>query len=239
MIKICAISDLHGNLDIKINESDVLCICGDIVPLNKQTSSKESLKWIETEFIPWCKRQPCKEVLLIAGNHDFVFERSLDKARELFKGTNIRYLQDEAYFYIKEDGSSLNFYGTPWCHQFGNWAFMGHSDDELAEIFMKMPDDVDVLLTHDCPYGACDVLLQNVWWANGEHIGGKGLTKGIEARSPKMNLTGHLHSTNKKGEMLGNTFVCNVSVLNENYKLVYEPHYFIWNDDKTFEQTDN
>ena len=227
MVKICGISDLHGIISFNIEECDVLCICGDIVPLNIQGWTDESYKWLKNDFLTWCNNQPCKEVLLIGGNHDFAIFRHPDKIRDFFRDTKIKYLSDEEYSYISDDGDVIKFYGTAWCHQFGNWAFMGYSDEELKKIYLRMPDDVDILLTHDCPYGACDVLLQkDVFWANGDHIGGKGLADAIIEKKPKMNLTGHLHSTNHEGEMLGDTFVCNVSVLDEHYKRVYEPHYF-------------
>ena len=33
-MKICGISDIHGDLNINIPECDVLCICGDVINLN-------------------------------------------------------------------------------------------------------------------------------------------------------------------------------------------------------------
>lgn len=60
---------MHGNYDFNIEPCDVLCICGDIVPLNIQSYTKPTFKWLEETFIPWCQAQPCKEVLLVAGNH--------------------------------------------------------------------------------------------------------------------------------------------------------------------------
>ena len=41
-----------------------------------------------------------------------------------------------------------------------------------------------------------------------------------------MNLHGHLHTTNHEKEMLGDTEVYNISLLDEDYKMVFEPQYF-------------
>lgn len=60
-MKICGISDIHGNLYNGIPECDVLCICGDIVPLNEQRSMDASLKWWQTRFAKWVDKLPCKK----------------------------------------------------------------------------------------------------------------------------------------------------------------------------------
>ena len=59
MLKICGISDMHGILDFNIEKCDVLCICGDIVPLDIQNYHKPTFKWLKNVFIPWCQNQPC------------------------------------------------------------------------------------------------------------------------------------------------------------------------------------
>ena len=69
MIKICAISDMHGILDFNIEPCDILCICGDIVPLYIQTHHTATLTWLADTFVPWCEKQPCEKIFLIAGNH--------------------------------------------------------------------------------------------------------------------------------------------------------------------------
>lgn len=227
MIKICAISDMHGILDFDIKECDILCICGDIVPLNVQTLHEGSVKWITKKFIPWCEKQPCEKVFLIAGNHDRVAEWYPDEWRDTFKDTKITYLFDESAEFVKETEDSyqeISIYGTPWCHQFYNWAFMT-SDVELEKIYSKIPYKVDVLLTHDAPYGTSDVILDDVPWKTDEHIGCIPLGHAVDEKKPRVLLHGHLHSTNHELEKRGETDVYNASVVNESYKRVYEPLY--------------
>ena len=217
---ICGISDLHGNLNFDIKECDVLCICGDVVPLNVQSYHKGTVKWLKKDFIPWLDKQPCKQVLLIGGNHDIIFQEYEREIRNLFNGTKITYLKDESVTIDEKV-----FYGTPWCHQFGNWAFMT-TDEALANIYSNMPNDVDVLMTHDCSYGACDLLLQKLDWTPKEHIGNEPLAAAVVEKKPKYQLSGHLHSGNHEFEHFHETDCCNVSMVDENYDLVYEPKYF-------------
>jgi Icc-related predicted phosphoesterase len=224
-IKVCAFSDMHGNLDFEIKPVDIVLIAGDVVPLFIQNYSEDSLIWLSDVFIPWCNKLPCKHVFLVAGNHDWVFERKPDEVSELFSSEDkITYLNCE---FAEYDG--ITIYGTPLCHKFYNWAFM-IPDEEQDEIYNEVINGgkkIDILMSHDAPYGVSDVLLQKNWpWATGEHIGCKPLAKFIEKTQPMFSVHGHLHSTNHKKEMFGNTKIYNVSLLDENYKMVYKPHYF-------------
>ena len=224
MIKVCGISDMHGILDFNIDECDILCICGDIVPLNIQRYKDGTLKWLKKQFIKWCDKQPCERVFLIAGNHDLIFEYSDEEIRDLFNGTKIQYLRDELTTYTKDD-KTINIYGTPWCHQFFDWAFMT-DDGQLAEIYDKIPENVDILMTHDCSNGACDILLQDVSWRSNDHLGCNPLANAVINKKPKYQLCGHLHSGSHEFEELGDTKCCNVSMVDERYQLAYKPLYF-------------
>ena len=217
-MKIVALSDLHGQLPQIEEVAPIYCICGDIIPLNIQMNDKKSRKWLREEFIPWTDSLPCSHVVLIAGNHDFVFFRmDIDDIREIFKGSKIEYLENDG---IELEG--LKIFGTPWCHQFGRWAFMAE-DEDLEDIYTDIPENVDILLTHDAPYGTSDVLFQNFGWNIGEHIGCAPLRDAIIEKKPKIVLHGHLHSTNHDRERLAESDVYNVSLLDEHYELIYEP----------------
>ena len=78
-MKICGISDIHGNLIENIPECDVLCICGDIMPLSVQRQIPESRHWLYNRFANWIKKQSCNKVILVPGNHDFLLEDAYNK----------------------------------------------------------------------------------------------------------------------------------------------------------------
>lgn len=70
MIKIAALSDLHGILP-KIEKCDLVLIAGDIIPLRIQFDRTKSVVWFFQTFLEWIKELPCDEVFVIAGNHKF------------------------------------------------------------------------------------------------------------------------------------------------------------------------
>jgi len=219
-MRICAISDMHGQYNFKIEPCDIVLICGDIVPLYVQMSSKDSEEWFKTFFIPWCNNLPCEKVVFVCGNHDFWGQRHPDRVKLALEGQDkIVYLDCEYYEY---NGKVI--YGTPWCKPFYNWAFM-----ELVEESDERYKDVehfDILISHDAPYGVSDVLLQeDIPFATKDHIGNHAITRLIERVKPQLALHGHLHSSNRELEMLGDTKVYNASLLDERYEMVYEPLY--------------
>ena len=222
-MKVCAISDTHGQYDFNIDPVDILFICGDIVPLKMQRNILQSMSWFKKTFIPWCEKQPCKQIYLVAGNHDFFMENKDKELNDVLIGTKIIYLNNQSAEYLDEEsGKIYSIFGSPLCHIFGNWAFMYSPEYEYDE-FSKMINNCDFVLTHDAPYGTSDICLEG--W-NHEHIGNSELRDVVLEKNPKYLFHGHLHSTNHDCEMLGDTKVYNVSLLDENYYLKYYPLYF-------------
>lgn len=153
-MKICGISDIHGNLYNGIPECDVLCICGDIVPLNIQRQMDASARWWSIKFVNWVSELPCKKVIVVPGNHDFYLEKLYSTDWNLAKdfmrditNNKVEILIDELYEY-----EGITFYGTPWIKpiefQEGRWAFEYPKEDK--DPFKDIPY-CDVLITHDNP----------------------------------------------------------------------------------------
>lgn len=152
-MRICGISDIHGNLIKDIPKCDVLCICGDIVPLGIQRQMDDSIKWFQNEFANWVKDLPCKKVIAVPRNHDFYLENKLKEWKgfvedyEIYTDGKVRFLVDELFNY-----EGVSFYGTPWINPilFGKWAFEYSTDEVEDNPFEKIPK-CDILLTHDNP----------------------------------------------------------------------------------------
>lgn len=229
-MKICSISDLHGNLVVypsnywkDLWECEILFICGDILPTEIQFDMTQSENWLLTDFYQWAMDLPVEKVYFIAGNHDAWFERNEMKARIMFpQHGKITYLKNETVEHISgQDGNTYRIFGTPYCHIYGQWPFM-REEETLAKNFSLMPENVDIVISHDAPYGVSDVCFEG-WAADGEHKGCPALRDIILARKPKYCFHGHLHSSNHEEEMLETTKVYNTSILDERYLIQYDP----------------
>lgn len=229
-MKICSISDLHGNLVCypsnywkDLWECEVLFICGDILPLEIQRDMIKSIEWLTEEFKPWAENLPVEKVFFIAGNHDFWFERNDIPAHKIFpQDQKVTYLKNELVEYTSsQDSKTYKIFGSPYCKIFGLWPFM-RSADFLIKVFNEIPENIDILFTHDAPYGTSDICFEGPW-TNGEHIGNKQLQEAVIAKQPRYHFHGHLHSSNHEEELLGETKVFNTSILDERYLIMYDP----------------
>lgn len=120
-----------------------------------------------------------------------------------------------------QDSKTYKIFGSPYCKIFGLWAFMRNADI-LTRKFNEIPENIDILFTHDAPYGTSDVCLEGPW-VDGEHIGNRQLRDIVIDRKPRYHFHGHLHSSNHEEELLGETKVFNTSILDERYLIMYDP----------------
>lgn len=225
-MRICAISDIHGQFkDLNIKESDILFICGDIVPLKMQRNIPQSLSWFKKEFIPWCIKQPVDQIYMVAGNHDFFLEKLEHEIKEVLLGSNITILYNEQAEYLDDSGKIWTIWGSPLCHIFGNWAFM-YSDDYEKEKFELMPNKFDFLITHDAAFERSDQCLGfNSIYERELHRGNIALKEVLEKKRPEYHFFGHLHTCNHELKEFTGTMTACVSLLDENYSKVFDPLY--------------
>jgi Icc-related predicted phosphoesterase len=151
--------------------------------------------------------------ILVVGNHDRVFENFPEKVKELLlKYPNITYLENSS---VTIDG--IKFYGSPYQPWFYNWAFNKQRGPEIAVEWAKIPNDVDVLITHGPPYGYGDKVE-----GRGKNLGCEELIKKIEEIKPCLNIFGHIHSGSKRSSNEHTVFI-NASNLDEQYRYSYPP----------------
>lgn len=223
-------SDLHGELPDAHETAEITLICGDIVPLRMQRNIPQSKKWLETEFMYWVKNWSSKRIYFIAGNHDFVFERMMpNDFTQLWVLSNqkLYYLNGRVpLFYTDDNGKLYKIFGTPYCHEFGNWAFM-YSDEKLEELYAPMPRECDIIISHDAAdINNLGLVPPNQWHPyDSVNAGNKVLAKYIEEKKPKYYFCGHIHEGNHRVTEINGTTLANVSLLNDYYQMVYEPLY--------------
>lgn len=226
-MKILATSDTHGNLEgIDLAGIDIALLAGDIAPLKGRGPWHvyDQVKWMRTKFSEWCKKWPTTEVVFIPGNHDF-----FPIAREHFKSTLAAKdlslgLQPNAHMLIDEmvEVKGVKIYGTPWVPIISySWAFEAESD-RLREKFDKIPEGVDILLTHTPPrLDYVDVSLE--YGVDSEKFGSHELADAIFKKRPKLAFCGHIHSGSHIPLKHGDTVIYNVARVNERYNIGYEP----------------
>ena len=208
--KIVFISDTHnkhkhltskgmGNI---LGSGDYLIHCGDCTSMGHKHEINGFLDWFSnTDF---------KHKIFIAGNHDFGFEQQTDIDQE-YKDKGVIYLFDND---VTIDG--IKFYGSPWQPEFHDWAFNLPRGEELAAKWEKIPDDVDILITHGPAYGILD------YAPIGGHVGCEELYRKIVEVKPKIHVCGHIHDGYGQKTMGGIEFL-NASVLNDRYEYAHKP----------------
>lgn len=223
-------SDLHGELPYAKESSEITLICGDIVPLSIQRSISESKLWLKTEFAYWARNWPSDKIFFIAGNHDFVFDghMSYNDIMELSINSNNKlwYLQNNFVIYTNREGKDYTIFGTPYCHIFRKWAFM-LPDEELAIKYADIPENVDILLSHDAAdINNLGLVPPSIWHPDESlNVGNAVLAEAVKLKKPKYYFCGHIHDGNHKVETIDNTLMANVSLLNDSYQISYEPLY--------------
>lgn len=171
-------------------------------------------------FVKWlskiCDRYD--NVVYIGGNHDNKLANSYPAGyRSRFKKEcledpqNLHYLCDSSV-----DIEGLCIYGTPHTPLFPlqnpHCMAFSCSEYELREKFSKIPNKVDILVTHSPPYGVLD---KN---RCGQNCGSHSLLQRVGDIRPLVHVFGHIHEDGAKKQNISGIQFINSSYVNEDYQ---------------------
>lgn len=205
MVKIAGMSDIHGmyakekdppnsgefESEIVYPPADILCVAGDILKNYIYGAKQDGLIQLGelavfNRFLGWLKKEGIyKEIVVVAGNHDYTFQQCPKEARAIL--TNAIYLEDSG-----ADIMGLKFWGSPWQPHFFDWAFnfpqsFPASKHHAEGTWAMIPDDTDVLVTHGPPYGILDMTYR------GQEVGCPYLHRRVCELSLRLHIFGHIH----------------------------------------------
>ena len=219
-MKITFISDTHTkHRQLELPGGDLLIHAGDL--MNSGYSQYE----VE-DFCKWFEAQNYDNCVFIAGNHDRLFEIEPELVKEIVDEYGVDYLQDSELVIGEEWETGVKIWGSPWQPEFYNWAFnLPRCGDQLKEIWDRIPQDTDILITHGPPQDHLDVSGPPY---NEPNLGCELLRVKVDQQPPKIHVFGHIHGS--FGYKFHNdTHFFNASILNERYDYTNKPVTVDWN----------
>lgn len=204
-MRLAILADLHGHLP-PIPVCDVLLLAGDLCPAMGHGVARQAA-WLDGPFRRWLELVPAADIIGIAGNHDFVFQRNPELVPS-----------DLPWIYL-EDASAevqgLQVWGSPWTPWFHDWAFNAPRVDGeqfLDRRYATIPADADVVLVHGPPRGYGDRTTAGV------DAGSTALLDAIDRVQPTLCAFGHIHEA--RGEWTrGETTLVNAAAVDGLYEL--------------------
>jgi len=206
-MKITHISDTHNKhnqLNGLLPGGDLLIHSGDISSLGRETEVKRFVKWFNNI-------NNYTNKVFIAGNHDMTFDREIllrDKLAH-FEGKteydtecaegkpawleellgihlhpNVFYLENN---FIEID--QIKIWGSPITPSFGyGWAFNKDRGYDINQIWNRIPNDTDIVITHGPIHSYCDRTDRG-----GLNVGCEQLYHRLNEVQPQLHFSGHIH----------------------------------------------
>ncbi len=207
-IRIVAISDTHGKHDqIKLPAGDILIHAGDMTMSGTAAQVKSFGEWFsaQTQF---------KHRVAICGNHDFAFENPWLMAQAQKSLGDVIYLESNEATVM-----GLRIWGSPVSPFFHDWAWNRYRGEQIAAEWAKIPEGIDILVTHGPPMGILDKT------SRGELVGCQDLLDRIQTIRPRLHIFGHIHEAYGQIVQNGTQFI-NASTCNLQYQPVNPP--IVW-----------
>ena len=200
-MKIHAISDTHcKHSHYTMPGGDILVHSGDCT----------NHGWLEEaiNFLNWFEKQDYSYLILVPGNHDWIFETHRALMEAECRTRNITLLNDSG---ITIEG--LNFWGSPVQPRYCDLAFNRDRGEDIRRHWDLIPVDTDILITHGPPAGILDVN------PRGQMIGCHDLLQQINKTNVRLHIFGHIHWS--RGHMkIGDKLFVNAASLSEQHQTV-------------------
>jgi Icc-related predicted phosphoesterase len=211
-MKIVAMSDVHNRYQkIIIPTCDLLISCGDYSSMGRLHEVKNFHKWID--------KQPATHIISCQGNHELQVEKNFQISKQVA-------LEECPRAHFLDEGP-LEIEGVKiWCSAitpfFCNWAWNRFRGPYIKEHWDRIPEDIDILVTHGPPYGILDTVY-NTDGTPKEHVGCQDLYSRIwYLKKIKLHFFGHIHNEYGHKELNGVKFY-NASICDETYNPVNLP----------------
>jgi Icc-related predicted phosphoesterase len=164
----------------------------------------------------------------VKGNHDVAMQGDYyDRAWNVFhkEKVNAEMMRDliSSKFNYLQDSSividDIHIYGTPWVNKCGEWAF-SEIEAKLKTHYTKIPNNVDVLVTHGPAEGTADATIF------GKRAGSSSLQVELVRKKPLVHVFGHVHEgygVHRNGPVLAlNASSCTAGYRPTNVPLVFD-----------------
>mmetsp|Transcript_132340 Transcript_132340/g.197196 ORF Transcript_132340/g.197196 Transcript_132340/m.197196 type:complete len:389 (+) Transcript_132340:122-1288(+) len=215
--RIVCMSDTHGkHREIHLPAGDLLIHGGDFTKSGEPGNIRDLDRFFgEAHF---------EEIICIAGNHDMTmhpefYDRNWERFhKQKFQSSKTRfdnctYLEDASC----TTRNGLDVYGSPWSPVFFDWAFNLDRGAPIREMWDKIPDTTDLLITHGPPLGRGDLTNEKI------RAGCYDLLIAVQERvKPRLHIFGHIHE-GAGVSFDGNVLYVNASNLNIKYQAVNYP----------------
>lgn len=232
------ISDTHGRLEAawnawsgperrsRVPEGDVLVHAGDFTSTGRLTEVRSFRAMMDS--IDWLDHQ-----VIIAGNHETTFDAAFYRTNgprfhrpvedasvcraALLAGSSPR------LHYLENTGirlCGLEFWGSPYTPSYFDWAFNLERGAELRSMWAKIPDRLDVLVTHGPP------ARHGSFAATRVDAGCEDLLARVLDVAPALHVFGHIHEgygvTREGSTVFVNAATCTLRYRAENAAVVVD-----------------
>lgn len=206
-----ALSDTHNR------HKEFVCRGGDILMHTGDMTSHGSMGEA-ISFLDWYGAQNYTHKLLIAGNHDWIFEKQPELMADECRSRGIILLNDSgAILKDMENEYLIRVWGSPVQPWFHSWAFNRQRGPDIKKHWDLIPKNTEMLLTHGPPHGIGS--LDVVTYANGtpkERVGCWDLSDRLAQTDVLLHVFGHIHE-GRGVEYVGDRTYINASSLDRMY----------------------